>query len=97
MVLVIGSWFILFSLGELSEWFKEAVLKTVGGASLPGVRISHSPNLGTMAEPGLKQLLAKKSTYIVWRPEVQILLVPPTLYLVYDIKNENKCINQLSK
>ena len=30
-------------IGELSERFKEAVLKTVGGASLPGVRISHSP------------------------------------------------------
>ena len=34
--------------------------------------------LGTMAESGLRQLLAKESTYIIWRPEVQILLVPPT-------------------
>ena len=66
----------MVDLGELSERSKEAVLKTVGGASLPGVRISHSPNLGTMAEPGLKQLLAKESMYIVWHPEVQILLVP---------------------
>ena len=29
--------------GELSEWLKEAVLKTVEGVSPPGVRISHSP------------------------------------------------------
>ena len=30
-------------LGEMSEWFKEAVLKTVGLIA-PGVRIPHSPN-----------------------------------------------------
>ena len=31
------------SLGEVAEWSKAAVLKTVGGATLPGVRIPPSP------------------------------------------------------
>ena len=29
--------------GEMAEWFKAAVLKTVVGVSLPGVRIPLSP------------------------------------------------------
>jgi hypothetical protein len=32
-----------YSSGELSEWLKEAVLKTVEGLRPPGVRIPHSP------------------------------------------------------
>jgi hypothetical protein len=32
-------------IGELAEWSKAAVLKTVEGLSLPGVRIPSSPPL----------------------------------------------------
>ena len=70
---------VLVDLGELAEWSIARSLNLRGGVE-PSIRPNRmlSSSLGTMAEPGLKQLLAKESTYIVWRPEVQILLVPPT-------------------
>lgn len=61
----------------MAEWSIALSLNLSGGDE-PSIRSNRifSSSLGTMAEPGLKQLLAKESTYIIWRPEVQILLVP---------------------
>jgi hypothetical protein len=39
-----------FFYGELSEWFKELVLKTSEGLSLPWVRIPHSPPITVALE-----------------------------------------------
>ena len=54
-------------IGEVSEWFKELVLKTSVGVSLPGVRISPSPPRITFRKIKVGSLGAKRLGMIFFR------------------------------